>query len=102
MCETVRPFKIVEGLLEEIGTRPVIVCRLNPDPFKVDGVKQKVDRKARYESFKRFYETFPTPDRQLSVQYMFYDTDANGELEIKSDPEFMDCLNDVMLPPITA
>ena len=102
MCETMRPFKAHESLLEELGDRPLVFVRLNPDAFTKDGVKQKVDRKTRYEAFKQFFETCPTPTRLLTVQYMFYDTDSDGALTIQSDPEFVQMLNDVMLPPITA
>ena len=68
----------------------------------MDGVTQKVSCKARYERFKKFYENVPTPERGLTVQYMFYDVTADGALEIETDPEFAPMIKDVMLPPITA
>lgn len=63
-------------------------------------MSQRVDRKTRYERFKTLYETLPKPDRAITVQYMFYNVDANGDLDVASDPEFVHALKDVMLPPI--
>lgn len=74
--------------------------RISPDDFRVDGVKQKVSVKTRYETFKKFYDTLETPSRGLTVQYMFYDVTADGTLEIETDPEFAQMIKDVMLPPI--
>ena len=102
LCETTRPFKIMEGLSEEIGDSPLIFVRMNVDPFKIDNKKQKLDRRTRYERFKTFYETVPKPDCNLTVQYMFYDTDNQGKLMVEQDPDFIDCLKRDMLPPITS
>ena len=66
----------------------------------MDGVTQKISCKARYATFKKFYENVPTPERGLTVQYMFYDVTADGKLEIETDPEFAQTTKDVMLPPI--
>lgn len=104
-CESLRPFKAVSALTEQLNGRPVVYCRLNPDAFKIDGETKRLYKVDRYKAFKHFYETLPTPVKPLSIQYMYYDVETkedtnDKQLVLFNDPDFAEDTKAVCLPPI--
>ncbi len=107
-CESMRPFKVSQALRSSNGIDGVkgselrvVFVRMNPDAYKVGGkTKLGMPRITRYESFKTLYDTLAKPTQPLTVQYMYYDVDAQGVLECSKAEGFVRCLLDVCLPPI--
>lgn len=103
-CESLRPFKIIGALAEQLAGRRVVYCRLNPDAFKVNGETKRTYKVDRYKTFKHFYDTLPTPDKPLTIQYFYYDVNIDQEgqasLVVHDDLEFANDAKEVSLPPI--
>lgn len=100
-CESMRAFRVRQALEKEINGSPMVFTRLNPDTHRVNGkIQYAVSLEQRYETFKTLYDTLPKPTQPLTVQYMYYDIDAEGVLECSKQEGFVRCLLDVCLPPI--
>jgi hypothetical protein len=59
------------------GGLPTIFVRFNPDPFELDGVTRKIQRKRRHESLcaeirRAMHMPVPLPGT-LSVTYLYFD-----------------------------
>lgn len=93
-CDTTRPFRICETLALEGNTLPIVIIRLNPDVYKVDGQTKRIYKIDRYNEVLRLIRE-TTSTAPLSVVYCYYPM-QDGRLTIENDVDFNPHLKDVM------
>lgn len=86
-CDSLRPFKIAETLALDGNTLPIGIIKFNPDSFRVDGKISNISKKDRYAKLVDTISKW-NQNRPLAVHYMYYDSDADGNLCIALDKEF--------------
>jgi hypothetical protein len=106
-CDLKRMADTLAALQVEGNTLPIVFLRYNPHAFKVDGKTKrtlKKDREAKLlEVIRDALSGKLNADRQVAVQYLFYDTAADGELEIWKNPDYDERFKkDHCLTPITS
>jgi len=103
-CDQSRMAKIIESLMLEANTLPIIFIRYNPDAFKINTDKCKVsiaDRESKLISLiKSLMQPSTSEHPPVSIQYMYYDTDSDAQLSIWKEPEYDQNLLACCLPPI--
>ena len=72
-CETKRMMNIVSSVL---SNNKLLFIRYNPDSFKVDGVRCKLDTKTRHTNLINFINNYSPSDSLLSVKYLNYDSEG--------------------------
>jgi hypothetical protein len=85
-CDAARMLNIFAEVMKR-GDRAgkIRFIRFNPDPYRVDGEKQKTSQRDRHTALMRVLES--VPEQQFSVVYLFYD--RTGPLpDVCLDPEF--------------
>ena len=93
-CDTTRPFRICETLALEGNTLPIVIIRLNPDIYKVNGHAKRIYKIDRYNEVLRLIRE-TTSAAPLSVIYCYYPM-QDGRLTIENDVDFNPHLKDVM------
>ena len=86
-CEVSRMSKIIESLKIEGNNIPIKFIRYNPDNYAIDNVQQEISENYRYEILIQTLVSVVF-DCPFSVEYLFYDTNADGTLVIFNDPEY--------------
>ena len=95
-CEASRMTRIVETLMLEGNSLPILFVRYNPHAFSIDGVRQKkvlkVDREKRLVE----YLQNVTFDKDFGIKYMFYD-EQDGIPVVTLDAEYPEALRTAVI-----
>ena len=86
-CDVRRMMDVTAAMQLEGNTLPVHWIRFNPDTYHVDGKARMILMKERYRNLVSYIEAFTTT-QPLSVQYLYYDRDAENQLLLLKDPDY--------------
>jgi len=104
-CDMKRMSKIIESLMMEGNTMPLLFIRYNPDAFTVDGEKQhvkKTDRESKLIALldNGDHELFVRAKKALiTIQYMYYDVEADRPA-VCYDPTYNASFRECVAPAI--
>lgn len=101
LCDLNRMSKIVESLITDGNTLPLLFLRINSDGYKVDGQTKRCTKKTREEVLINFLNnwTFKENSPALQLQYMYYDV-KDEKLAIHEDPDYYEAVKELCLKPI--
>tara|TARA_Y100000591_G_scaffold273055_1_gene248831 strand:+ start:211 stop:747 length:537 start_codon:yes stop_codon:yes gene_type:complete len=74
-CEVKRMMDVVTSIRTESDSK-ILFIRYNPDPFSIDGKKQKVSREERETKLLELIQMY-NPHIDVAIQYLFYDLEDN-------------------------
>lgn len=89
-CDMRRMARVMESLMIEGQTMPIVFVRYNPNAYSVDGARVKTpkrDREASLVSMLSSPKSVIFTGQPLVIQYMYYDV-SNATLDVLKDHEY--------------
>lgn len=100
LCDMSRMTYIIEALMLDGNTLPILFIRYNPNAIKVDGVNKLITKSTRQNKLIEFINNYQFNNEiPLQIQYMYYNI-TNSKLEIHNDPDYDDNIIETCIEPI--
>jgi hypothetical protein len=98
-CDVARMAFVMAAIVADDNSRPTLWLRFNPDGYKVGGVVRRTPKKVKLAQLVDTIRTLRLK-AHFAVQYLYYDVDERGVLELCSDPQYSAEFRQHLMTPV--